>query len=429
MTAAQVIQHMSAYRTRLVLAFAAIYLIWGSTYLAIRFAIETIPPMLMGGVRFGVAGGVLYLWSRFNGRPRPSWSDIRSAALIGALMVVGGNGSVIWAEQFIASGLAAVLVATGPLWLVLFDWAMSGRKRLSVYTIVGLILGFTGVVALSLQSGTIETDGAAQSLIFFSAGLLTFGAAAWALGSMFARRLNTKTSLPMMLSLQMTLGGGMLLALGTVMGEWSGFAINAVSTASMASLAYLIVMGTLVAFSAYVWLMRVSTPEKVGTHGYVNPIVAVFLGWWLASEPVTAGTLVATATILVGVALINLPMLRKLVQGRKTVPFDDNQKLDPDMIARTWHGVVPAEKEEEYLDYIKKTGYADATATKGNQGVFVLTRRESDKTHFVFLSLWESMDAIRAFVGNETERARYYPEDSKYLLELEPGVEHYDVSR
>ena len=429
MTAAQVIQHMGAYRTRLFAAFAAIYLIWGSTYVAIRFAIDTIPPFLMGGVRFAAAGAVLYAWSRFRGGPRPTISDLKIAALVGALMVVGGNGSVIWAEQFIASGLAAVLVATGPLWLVLIDWMSSGRKRLPAYTKAGLVLGFVGVVALSIQSGGLESAGSARSMVFLSAGLLTFGAFAWASGSMIARRMKMKTSLTMALSLQMMLGGGMMLVLGAVFGEWTAFDVQAVSGRSLASLAYLIIMGTLVAFSAYVWLMRVSTPEKVGTHGYVNPVVAVFLGWWIASEPVTAGTLAATVTILAGVALINLPAIRKAFGGGKSVaPPQSFTKPDPSMIARTWHGVVPAEKEEKYLEYIKQTGVVDAEATKGNQGVFVLRRREADKTHFLFLSLWESMEAIKAFVGDDVEKALYYPEDAAYLLEMEPGVKHYDVA-
>jgi len=227
----------------------------------------------------------------------------------------------------------------------------------------------------------------------------------------------------------MMLGGGMMLVLGAVFGEWTAFDVQAVSGRSLASLAYLIIMGTLVAFSAYVWLMRVSTPEKVGTHGYVNPVVAVFLGWWIASEPVTAGTMAATITILAGVALINLPTIRKALGGRTpSAPPQSFTQPDPSMIARTWHGVVPAEKEDEYLEYLGKTGVTDAKATGGNQGVYVMRRREGDKTHFFFLSLWESMDAVKAFAGNEPEKARYYPEDARYLLELEPNVEHYDVA-
>jgi heme-degrading monooxygenase HmoA len=178
-----------------------------------------------------------------------------------------------------------------------------------------------------------------------------------------------------------------------------------------------------------VWLIRVSTPEKVGTHGYVNPVVAVFLGWWIAGEALTVSMLLATATILAGVALINLPAVRRLIAGRRPAPLQEalSQTLIP-MIARTWHGVVPAEKEDDYLEYLKQTGVTDCKATAGNQGVYVLRRREDDKTHFFFLSLWESLDAIKAFAGDEPERARYYPEDAAYLLELEPCVEHYDVA-
>ncbi|MGA7303280.1 MAG: EamA family transporter [Rhodothermales bacterium] len=429
MTAAQVMRHMGAYRTRFFLAFAAIYLIWGSTFLAIRFAIETIPPILMGGIRFAIAGGVLHLWSRLRGKPRPALNDVKSAAFIGFLMVVIGNGTVIWAEQFVPSGLAAVLVATGPLWLVLLDWWLSGRKPLPSSTIIGLVLGFTGVVALSVQGGDLAPSAEARTMIYLCAVLLTLSTLGWASGSMIARRLEMKTSLTMTLSLQMMLGGAMMLTLGTVAGEWSDLDVASVTITSLASLGYLIVMGTLVAFSAYVWLMRESTPANVGTHGYVNPVVAVFLGWGMAGEPLSVGTLVATATILAGVALINLPGARSAINGWiRSGGRGTPDKPDLTMIARTWHGVVPAEKEDEYLDYLNRTGVTDCRGTKGNQGVYVMHRRDADKTHFLFVSLWDSMDAIKAFAGNEPEKARYYPEDVAYLLELEPCVEHYDVA-
>lgn len=428
MTTAQVIRHLGAYRTRLFLAFAAIYLIWGSTFLAIRFAIETIPPILMGGFRFLTAGGLLYLWSRTRGRPRPSFHDVKSAAMIGLLMVVVGNGMVIWAEQYVPSGLAAVFVATGPLWLVMLDWWLSGRKPLGSSTVIGLVLGFSGVIALSVQGGGLAPSESARTMVYVCAVLLTLSTLGWASGSMVARRLKMKTSLTMTLSLQMMLGGSMMLALGSIAGEWSDVNPSAVTLKSLASLAYLIVMGTLVAYSAYVWLIRESTPAKVGTHGYVNPVVAVFLGWGVAGEPLSLGTLVATATILAGVALINLPGARNALNGllRRAGPRINPNDLK--MIARTWHGVVPAEKEDEYLEYLNKTGVRDCRETQGNRGVYVMRRRDEGNTHFLFVSLWDSMAAIKAFAGDEPEKARYYPEDAAYLLELEPGVEHYEVS-
>jgi drug/metabolite transporter (DMT)-like permease/heme-degrading monooxygenase HmoA len=417
----------SSFRVRLILAFAAVYLIWGSTYLAIRFAIETIPPFLMGAARFGVAGLILYAWARWRGEAAPRKSDLKAAVIIGLLMVVFGNGLVIWSEQFVPSGLAAVFVSTGPLWLVLIDWWVTGRRALPGHTVAGLVTGFAGVTLLTLLGSGLSIE-APSSMLVVSAGIITLAAFSWAAGSIYARRLELKVSLTMLLGLQMMAGSGMLLLAGTLTGEWSRFDPLGISGVSLASLVYLVVMGTLVGYSSYLWLMRVSEPAKVATHGYVNPVVAVFLGWLLAAEPITPGMLFATATILLGVALINgrTILIGRRLWSRFTTPrLTNNPELA--MIARTWQGVVPSDKADAYYDYLMETGVAACESTEGNKGVYLLRRDEGVNTRFLFMSMWDSMDAIKQFAGDDPEVARYFPEDEDYLLEKTPNVEHFEV--
>jgi drug/metabolite transporter (DMT)-like permease len=283
-----------------VLAFAAIYLIWGSTYLAIRFAVETIPPFLMLAARFGIAGLLLYSWLRLRGRPRPPPREWAGSAVVGGLLLVGGTGAVAWAEQWIASGLAALLVAIVPVWMVLLDWLRPGGRRPGPAVVAGLLLGIAGVVLLV---GPIDLSaGDATQLV--GAGVVMLGTISWATGSVHGARFPVPRAPRMAAALQMSTGGILLLAIGTATGEWARLDPAAMSTRSVLSLVYLIVFGSLVAFAAYVFLLRVATPARVGSYAYVNPVVAVFLGWALADETVTARTLVGAAIILVGVGLI-----------------------------------------------------------------------------------------------------------------------------
>ena len=414
-------------QARIWLAFAAIYLIWGSTFLAIKFVIETIPPFLMGGLRFLVAGTVLFLVARLRGTATPGWTEIRIAAVLGALMIVVGNGFEYWAQQHVPSGLAAVLVASSPLWLVLLDWWTTGRPRLPGTTLAGLAFGFVGVVALTiLGSGFAVAN--ETSLMLISVGMIFLATLGWAIGSIYGRRVKLETSLTMLLALQMLLGGTMLLGVATATGEWTRFDISAISALSAGALAYLIFMGTLVAYSSYQWLMRVSEPAKVATHAYVNPIVALFLGWFIASEPLTPGMLVATGATLVGVGLINARNLRFLANAWRrfsTPKLTNNPELA--MIARTWQGLVPTSKADAYYDYLKQTGLSAFDETEGNRGYYVLRKNEDAGTRFMILSLWESMDSVRKFAGDNTDAARFFPEDEAFLVEKETVAQHYEV--
>ena len=281
-------------------AFAAVYVIWGSTYLAIRVAVETLPPFLMAGVRFVTAGSMLYVWARWRGAAAPERGHWRSAAVVGGLLLVGGNGGVVWAEQWVPSGVAALLVTTVPLWMVLLNWVRPGGVRPRRVEVVGLALGFVGVVFL-VDPGSL---GGGDRLQYVGMAVLVMAALSWAIGSLYSRHALLPKSPLLSTAMQMLAGGGMLLVLGAVTGEGASFDPGRVAARSVLALAYLIVFGALVGFTAYCWLLRVSTPAKVSTYAYVNPAIAVLLGWAILSEPVTAKTFMAMAVILTGVILI-----------------------------------------------------------------------------------------------------------------------------
>lgn len=284
-----------------VAAFAAVYLIWGSTYLGIRYAIETIPPFLMAGVRVLIAGGILYVWARRRGAPRPTRVEWRAAAVIGVLLLTIGNGAVTWAEQYVASGVAALLVAIVPFWMVLFEWLRPGGVRPTLAVIVGLVMGFGG---LGLLIGPGEAGGTAVHLV--GAAVLVSGSIAWAAGSIYSRTAPLPSSPILSTAMEMLAGGVALVVLGLAAGEGVQLELARVSPQSLLALFYLIVFGSLIGYTAYVWLLQVSTPARVSTYAYVNPVVAVFLGWALAGEPLTPRVLIATAVIVGSVVVITL---------------------------------------------------------------------------------------------------------------------------
>jgi drug/metabolite transporter (DMT)-like permease len=289
----------AAPRWKLVAAFAAVYIVWGSTYLAIRFAIETLPPFLMAGVRFLVAGSVLYGWARLRGAPRPRLLEWRSALVVGGMLLLGGNGGVVWAQKTVPSGVAALLVASEPLWIVLLDWLPPRPVRPSGRVLLGLGVGFAGVALLVAPwegSGAVDPVG---SLV------IVLAAASWAAGSLYSRRAPLPGSPLAATGMQMLAGGALLTATGLGAGEAAHFDPAAVSAASVAGFAYLVVFGSLVAFTAYVWLLRHAPASKVATYAYVNPVIAVVLGWALAGEQIGVRTVVGAAVIVGAVALLS----------------------------------------------------------------------------------------------------------------------------
>jgi drug/metabolite transporter (DMT)-like permease len=288
-----------ASRAEVVLAFAAVYVLWGSTYLAIKFGVETLPPFLMAGLRHLTAGTLLFAWLRLRGTPRPEPRHWRSAAVIGGLLLLGGNGLVTWAERRVPSGLAALIVASVPIWMTVLD-GIQRRERPHGVVIVGLALGLCGI-ALLVAPGQFAGGNHVDPL---GAAALLMAALLWAIGSLHSRRVPLPASTLLATAMEMIAGGAILLLASGLVREWSGFSLAAVSTRSWLALAYLIVAGSLLGFTAYIFLLGATTPARVSTYAYVNPLVAVFLGWLLAGEPVTLRTVVATAVILAAVALI-----------------------------------------------------------------------------------------------------------------------------
>jgi len=280
------------------LAFAALYLIWGSTYLGIRFAIETLPPFTMAGIRFLIAGAILYVWIRPRSEA-PTWPHWRTATIVGAFLLLGGNGGVSWAEQFVPSGIAALLVATTPMWMVILDAIRPGGVRPSGAVVVGLVVGLVGIVLLV---GPSNLGGEPVDLL---GALAVAGAAlSWATGSIYQRGAPKAESTLLNVAMQMLTGGALLLVVGLLLGE--RIDVDAVSMKSIGALAYLIVVGALIGYSAYVWLLKVSTPARVSTYAYVNPVVAVILGWALANEPLGPRVLASGAAVVLAVALITI---------------------------------------------------------------------------------------------------------------------------
>ena len=293
---------MTRSRVLTLLAFAAVYLIWGSTYLGIRYAIETLPPFLMAATRFLVAGAILFTWAAVSGESiRVSLSHWPRAFMLGALLLLCGNGGVTWAEKYIASGFAALLIATEPFWVVLLNWAISHRRP-NGKVLFGVLIGLAGV-ALLVGEG-LGHGGASLSMEFIGSGVVMLASVAWALGSVYSNRHPIKTSTSMASGMQMLAGGSLLLLLGLVTGEFHGLNLAKASWTSVVALGYLTIFGSLVAFTAYSWLLRNDTPARAATYAYVNPVVAVLLGWLIASEPITLRIIVAAAIIVGSVALI-----------------------------------------------------------------------------------------------------------------------------
>lgn len=281
-------------------ALGTIYVVWGSTYIAIRFAIETLPPFLMAGIRFILAGGLLYLVLRATGARAPSRAHWRSSLLIGFLLIAGGNGALTWAELRVPSGTAALLVSATPLWMVLLDWLAFEGRRPRPPVALGLLAGFAGM-ALLLGPG----HGATSGRVDLAGGLVVLtGSLAWSVGSLLSRRAPAHQP-PLLGTAAQLLCGGVILALvGLATGEAGALARQPPDARSLLSVAYLVVVGALVGYTCYMWLLRNTAASLVSTYAYVNPVVAVFLGWLLAGESVTSRTLVAAAIIVGAVALI-----------------------------------------------------------------------------------------------------------------------------
>lgn len=308
-------------RIRIIAAFAAVYIVWGSTYLAIRIAVGSIPPFLMAGTRFLISGGLLYAWTRAQGTKPPLPVHWKPAFVVGGLLLFVGNGGVSWAEQFVASGVTALIIACSPLWFALLDWWHRGiRPTFDVF--LGLALGTIGIVFLINPAELLG----GEEIHIGGAGVLLVATISWAGGSLYSRTANLPSSQLLAAGMEMLAGGFLCVLAGVLGGELSDFSSNSITTNSLLSLGYLILFGSLVGFTSYVWLLKVVPPSLVSTYAYVNPVIAVFLGWLIADEPFGTNMLVAAGLIVGSVAVITTFHARRTTKSLKNlrvVPPDE----------------------------------------------------------------------------------------------------------
>jgi drug/metabolite transporter (DMT)-like permease len=282
-------------------ALIVLYIVWGSTYLAIRFAIQTIPPLLSAGTRFLVAGAILYIWSRLRGDPAPKRVEWRSASIIGFLLLTFGNGGLVWAEQRIPSGIAALFIATAPLWMVLIDALRPGGTRANWLTWFGVLVGLAGILILA---NPWQAHTSSPSLDPLGMVVLILAALSWSVGSLYSRKAPLPSSPLQGTGMEMLAGAGGLFILSTVLGEWHQLKVSAISLPSLGGLAYLILFGSCIGFVAYTWLLRNAPTPIVSTYAYVNPVVAIILGSLIAHEPLEVQGIISALIILAGVVLI-----------------------------------------------------------------------------------------------------------------------------
>jgi drug/metabolite transporter (DMT)-like permease len=296
-------------------AFAAVYLVWGSTYLAMRIGDESFPPLILAGLRHITAGMILYPLLRWKTGIKPTREHWKTAAITGALLLFLGNGGVTWAELTVPSGIAALLVATVSLWLVIVDWLRPGGARPVPRVTIGLVVGFAGMALLvgpaGLGGGGVQPMGAA---VLIGASL------AWACGSLYSKHGGMPSSALLGVAMQGLCGGVILLIAALLTGEFRALHFAAISTRSWLALGYLIVFGSGIGFNAYLYILQKSTAARVATYAFVNPVVALFLGWLILSEPITSRTLLAAAVILTAVVLVITAQQRKPAKMRAAVP-------------------------------------------------------------------------------------------------------------
>jgi drug/metabolite transporter (DMT)-like permease len=290
------VDHDRAYSIKLAIAFAAIYIVWGSTYLAIRYAVETIPPLVTAGIRHSIAGTIMLAWAWARGY-RPTRDHWISGFVLGALFFLVGHGTLHWAEQYVGSGLAALLIATEPMFILLLAWSM-GQQKISRLSSLGLGLGVLGVALLTRAELAVKGSSVLRLLAVLA------GSLSWSVGVVISPKLKLPNDALGRTALPTICGAVMLLAAAGLTGEFHTTHWASISLKSLLGLAYLIVFGSVVAFTAYTWLLQRCPPALVATHTYANPVVAVFLGWLLASEPLTMRVVLASIAILAAIVLI-----------------------------------------------------------------------------------------------------------------------------
>jgi drug/metabolite transporter (DMT)-like permease len=290
------------FRLKLALALGAIYLLWGSTYFAVKIAVTTMPPFAMVALRFTLAGVALYGWLHWRGWASPTARQWRDNAVVGLALLVGGNGIVSWVAQYMASGLIALIIGAAPIFMVLTEWAWPGGSRPRPGTLPILIMGAAGVAWLAWP-GEVPP---AATVPLWGLGLILFSSLCWSVGAIYSR--HTKEAAPplMAAAMQMLVGGGVLFVFATALGDWSRWELSTTAPEAWLSLAYLVVFGSLIGFSTFAWLLKNCAPALLSTHTFVNPVIALLLGWIWLDEVLTPRVLGASALIIGAVALVTL---------------------------------------------------------------------------------------------------------------------------
>lgn len=291
---------MSNQKYKLIFAFGLVYIVWGATYLGIKIAIESVPPFMMAGVRHLTAGIILFTVVKLSGKMVIKREHVRSNAVIGALLLLGGNGGVVWAEKIVPSGLAALLVSMVPIWILLINWSVLKRGKPSATKSIGVVLGIVGLLFLISPMELLKAEG----INLYGAIALMGASLTWSIGSVYTQYAPMPESKFAAISIQMLSGGSLLLLLSLLVGEFNYFDIAQVTSNSIFALLFLIVFGSLIAYSAYIWLLHTAGPSLTSTYAYVNPVVAVFLGWLIASEPMNLRIIISSVIIISAVVLI-----------------------------------------------------------------------------------------------------------------------------
>ncbi len=289
-------------RTELVLllAFAAVYVLWGSTYLALHYVLETMPPFLMAAFRFSIAGSIMLLFAKISKQRWPTKQEMRNSAVVGFLLLVLGNGGVVWAQQYIPSGITALIVTIEPVWVVLLLWMKSKNQKPTPIVWLGIFLGISGMLVLVGPS----TFNRVENLNLWAVLALLISSISWAIGSVYALNVKLPSSSFMSTGFQMLAAGTCMLVIGSSRGEWINLELSEISTNSILGFLYLIIFGSLLGFTSYSYIVKNANPTNVSTYAYVNPVIAVFLGWYIGNERVGFHTLIAATLLVSAVVLI-----------------------------------------------------------------------------------------------------------------------------
>ncbi|MFA4134324.1 MULTISPECIES: EamA family transporter [unclassified Brevibacillus] len=305
------------------IALLAVYLFWGGTYLGMKIAIESMPPFIMAGARFFLAGSILFLIGRWKGAGLPSAAEWRGAGIVGALLLLGGNGVVAWAQLKVPSAIASLLIATVPLWILVFNWVGGSKKKPTVGVMGGILFGLAGIAVLVVHPESSGNQGIDTVGIF----ALLFASISWAVGSLYSRNAKLPASPVMATALQMIIGGSLLGITSLFLDDWTKLHLSEITLRSWIAFGYLVGFGSIVAYTAYIWLLKNAEPSLVATYAYVNPIVAVFLGWLIADEQLTSQTLIAAVMIIAAVAIITMFREKKSPGATQTVARKEKGKL------------------------------------------------------------------------------------------------------